>query len=255
MLPSPKQRRYHPEMTSRAPLLPYCLASGAPDDVIRVLLEVDEHRQTLSIPDKLGRLPLHIACRFHASKLLVADLVIAYPRATIIQDREGNLPLHYAVLAACKRKTATTAPKKRSKNLAKKANTSKTTTTSEESCSSASTSSTDDARTKRDCLEIINNLLITAPTSILTVNNVLVTPLSLAIRLEDGSDGAVEQTPVCNLMSSVASAVMHDWETHQSLTEDNINEMTGLYDESFLDRRRPEILSTSSVVKHFLFGR
>lgn len=250
MLPSAKKRRYHKNTTCRVPLMPYCLASGAPDDIVRVLLEVNEHRQVLSIPDKFGRLPLHIACRSpQVCKFAVADLVVAYPRATIIQDKEGNLPIHYAVLAACRHKVKMP--------LQSKAETFDTTpeSSSGSSCSSWTSSLTDDSTKHRDGLQILNNLLLTAPTSVLVVNNELETPLSLAIRLENGVNGPSENTPAYNIMSSVATTVMHDWEGQQTITNDLINETAGLYDESFLERRKPAILSTTAVVKHFILGR
>ena len=48
------------------------------------------------VADICGRLPLHDACRYKASKEVVDLLVDTYSQATYIQDRQGKTPLHYA---------------------------------------------------------------------------------------------------------------------------------------------------------------
>ena len=50
------------------------------------------------LPDKLGRLPLHLATRQGSPHYIIAALVAAQPKALKVADSEGNLPLHYAIL-------------------------------------------------------------------------------------------------------------------------------------------------------------
>jgi hypothetical protein len=49
-------------------------------------------------PDKLGRVPLHLAARQGAPPFVIQALLRAQPKALRIADGEGNLPLHHAVL-------------------------------------------------------------------------------------------------------------------------------------------------------------
>lgn len=68
--------------------------SGASCDIIRMLVEA--RPKSAELKDKVGRLPLHIACgcEYSASPNVLKLLLKAYPKAAEIQDNCGSLPLH-----------------------------------------------------------------------------------------------------------------------------------------------------------------
>lgn len=61
-----------------------------------VMLVHETYPEAIAGKDKIGRLPLHYACRFDASKAVVDYLIQQYGNAVRIQTSEGVLPLHYA---------------------------------------------------------------------------------------------------------------------------------------------------------------
>jgi ankyrin repeat protein len=62
----------------------------APDESINVLLGAD--RRTAKVPDDLGNLPIHSACFSGASSAVVEKLLKAYPKAVLSRTNQGSLP-------------------------------------------------------------------------------------------------------------------------------------------------------------------
>jgi len=62
----------------------------APKESIDVLLAAD--RSTSKIPDDLGNLPIHSACFSGASSDVIEKLLKAYPKAVLSRTNQGSLP-------------------------------------------------------------------------------------------------------------------------------------------------------------------
>lgn len=79
---------------NRSPLH-YLVWARPPTDLVERLLQLApdavQRRGTV-----FGWLPLHFACGYEASVDVVQLLLEAYPKATEVQDNDGDLPLHIA---------------------------------------------------------------------------------------------------------------------------------------------------------------
>ena len=97
--PLPASRKHAGSLFGKLGILPYAISKGAPDDVINRILEIGP--KSVRVEDSKHRLPLHIACMCKAASSVVDILIEKYSRATRKRDKTGNVPLHYAVEAAC----------------------------------------------------------------------------------------------------------------------------------------------------------
>ena len=70
----------------------------APEGLVAVLLEAYPHGASTADP-LTGELPLHTAVRHQGANLpIVQRLLEACPEATVAVDRQGQLPIHKAVV-------------------------------------------------------------------------------------------------------------------------------------------------------------
>ena len=96
-----QKRRYLPAAHTKLPMLSYSLWNGAPVVILQAFLE--RYPSAIYDTDSQGRLPLHVACICQRSPSII-DLLLEQVRnsrsAAILQDRRGNVPLHYAMQAA-----------------------------------------------------------------------------------------------------------------------------------------------------------
>ena len=96
------KRRHVNELNAKIPMLSYALIMGAPQVIVEEFLQA--YPESIEVADNLGRLPLHLAC-IQSRSVAVIDMLLNYNEThVLISDCHGNLPLHYAVKAACQSK-------------------------------------------------------------------------------------------------------------------------------------------------------
>lgn len=78
---------------SRTALHLCCKCPGTPMDIIADL--IDCFPQTVQWPDSQGWLPLHHACAYGLSGVVLSLLCDSYPEGKIMQDKKGRTPLHF----------------------------------------------------------------------------------------------------------------------------------------------------------------
>ena len=138
------KRRYCRDTASRIPLLSFALWRGAPQIIVELF--VAQHPESLEILDSQGRLPLRLACIRGRSPSVIDVLLEHNGLLVAVQDKFGNLPLHYAVEAAC--------------------------------CPA------DQGEEPDTHLDVLSSLLVSYPRSLVTANYKSETPVSIARRLD-----------------------------------------------------------------------
>jgi ankyrin repeat protein len=65
-------------------------------ETAKILLASDP--EVVSVKDREGNLPLHLACYYNSSYEVIELLYNAYPSGALVRDAEGNLPVHYVTI-------------------------------------------------------------------------------------------------------------------------------------------------------------
>ena len=66
-------------------------------ETAKILIATDP--EVVSVKDRLGNLPLHLACYYGSSYEVIELLYNSYPSASLVRDSEGNLPVHYVTIS------------------------------------------------------------------------------------------------------------------------------------------------------------
>lgn len=82
------------------------IASGASKTIIEALIR--EAEDVSQMTNKFGELPLHVAVNNRSKEVDVVDVVLAayFGAACLQESRDGNIPLHIAVMHGCSHATA-----------------------------------------------------------------------------------------------------------------------------------------------------
>ncbi|KAL7530743.1 hypothetical protein ACHAXR_006255 [Thalassiosira sp. AJA248-18] len=80
-------------------ILHACVRFDPPPHIVEILIELVP--ESPSCVDRLQRTPLHVAAGTRASFPIIKLLAEAFPRACVIQDEDGMIPLHLACDSAC----------------------------------------------------------------------------------------------------------------------------------------------------------
>ena len=91
-----RERFAHRTIRNDWSLLHFVSARQPPLNVVLTLLSL--YKGYVKEKDSLGRLPLHIACRYQAKPDMIRLLIAMYPSSTSEPTKDGALPLHLACL-------------------------------------------------------------------------------------------------------------------------------------------------------------
>jgi ankyrin repeat protein len=83
-----------PGLKGRLPLRQACFTKDMQPEIVRLFLSV--YPDKAGVQDKLGSLPLHLACGSKASSDDVELLLSAYPQGVSLVNNSGRLPLQVA---------------------------------------------------------------------------------------------------------------------------------------------------------------
>ena len=162
------------------------LYRGAPVVILQVFLQ--RYPASIHTVDSFGRLPLHISC-IRQRSCAVIDLLLEQQQpqpnhnnrsssfasswaSVLVQDRKGNIPLHYAVQSALHE-----APLQHQQQHS--------------ATTGATAPSRNNNEQEQERLDVLTSLLVACPHSILVPNTKSQTPLSLAKSLDRHRDGSV----------------------------------------------------------------